>query len=281
MNDAVPADALRPDGRRIIELGWRQGSILSPDLVKEVLERCKLGEKVGEQSLLIVVTHDCDLNNVSFDNEPFFEFLVAEERNLPREDGNLTWGKNPRKLQFTLEGRVYEVSIHDRFKAPREMLLAGAPAPDKALASQLVRSICQWIAKRYSRAVFADTFNERLRPVKRDMKKKLQQHGARITGIYAAVTNEELGEDKSYKVAIRATMQDQDFDNWEVRKEAQKGFDMVIAKIDSCEGIDVVDDELLPERDLSLSDLHLLKRWDFDDLSYSQGDEDTIAPEGT
>ena len=48
------------------------------------------------------------------------------------------------------------------------------------------------------------------------------------------------------------------------------------AELDNCDGIDVVQSELRSESQVSLAELRLLKRWDFDDLTLRDDDPDAI-----
>jgi hypothetical protein len=51
-------------------------------------------------SKLVVISHDCDLVNASFETEPFFEILIARPKATNERNSLLFNGKNPRRLQF-------------------------------------------------------------------------------------------------------------------------------------------------------------------------------------
>ena len=96
-NGSTPSDA--PDPEAISSRGWRQGSILSRELLGIGAESWSV--VVEESTLGVVITQDCDLVNSSFEDEPFAEILRAKPAAKP--DGNLRWAKNPRKIQLDID----------------------------------------------------------------------------------------------------------------------------------------------------------------------------------
>jgi len=60
---------------RIAQLGWRQGYILPVGMVKNLQEDSdkRLPKDINESDLFIVVSHDCDIANSSFEAEPDVE----------------------------------------------------------------------------------------------------------------------------------------------------------------------------------------------------------------
>ncbi len=80
--------------------GWRQGSILDLGLVDELTDRGLL-PKQDTRGIWFMLSHDCDITNHSFDNEPNAEVIYGESIDNPnRKDGNKKWGKNSRLLQI-------------------------------------------------------------------------------------------------------------------------------------------------------------------------------------
>jgi hypothetical protein len=88
----APASAL-------LESGWRQGTVLPRELVPEGV----LPSSIGTDAKLLIISHDCDLVNPSYELEPFLEFLVMRPRTAEARDGRLFNRKNPRRLQFEAE----------------------------------------------------------------------------------------------------------------------------------------------------------------------------------
>jgi len=80
----------------LLESEWSQGTVVPHDL----LPFGTLPTSVPTDAKLIVLSHDCDLVNLSYEAEPFVELFVARPRAAENRDDLLFNGKNPRKLQF-------------------------------------------------------------------------------------------------------------------------------------------------------------------------------------
>jgi len=144
------------DATPLRELGWQQGSILPDELRNTLVKEGHLTPDVHAAQLLVVVSHDCDLLNLSFAKEPFVELLLATERD--KDDGMLRYGKHPRRLLVDVHchgvPKIFELSIHDRVRIERKHLLGHAPDQTRTLATDSVQLIVRWIVKRYFRAAF-------------------------------------------------------------------------------------------------------------------------------
>lgn len=283
---------LKTNPKCIAQLGWRQGCILSKNMViqlqsdseKEVIKGVSESEKeiikgVSESDLLIVVTHDCDLVNDSFEDEPEIEVVLA--RSVPTKNALLFWGKNPRRFQFELQSEqlLYEIWIHDRVFLPRNLLLNDSPDSERELEATLIKQICLWVSKRYFRAAFPDSFNNRITDkFKKKIAEKFKKKGKEITAIYIAGADEEVQGNDMYKIIIKATMQCETFENPVLLREAQSIIDLLETEFCQCPGIDVAQSLLVSEADVSIDDLRILKRWDYDYLSFRGDTPDEIAP---
>ncbi len=257
------------------QLGWRQGSVLPLSLVHTLKEQKRLPSDINDQDLLIIVSHDCDLNNPRFEAEPNVELLLA---GLSAEkNGSYSWGKNPRKFQFLSNSQLYEASVHDRFTILRSLLLGHKPDAERPLEHEVARQICLWLSKRYFRSAFPNSFNDRIKRAESVIRKELQKRGQDITAIYILVGDDELS-DRPYRIIIKATMKCEKYENATLREDAQGAVDKVGVEIDNCEGIEVLDSSLVSEAEISIDDLRLLKRWDYDSLSFSKDTPDEIAP---
>ncbi|WP_009631112.1 hypothetical protein [Synechocystis sp. PCC 7509] len=274
----------------IAQLGWRQGCILSKNMViqlqnnDEIIKDVSESEKeiikgANESDLLIVVTHDCDLVHDSFENEPEIEVVLA--RSVTTENASRFWGKNPRKFQFELqpEQLLYEICVHDRVFIPRKLLLNDSPNSERQLEASLIKQVCLWISKRYFRAAFPDSFNNRITDkFKKKIAEKFKKKGKEITAIYIAGADEEVQGNDMYKIIIKATMQCETFENPVLLREAQSIIDLLEIEFCQCPGIDVAQSLLVSEADVSIDDLRFLKRWDYDHLSFRGDTPDEIAP---
>lgn len=270
----------QPSPERIAQLGWRQGCIFSENMVIQLQSGSEkeIIKGVSELDLLIVVTHDCDLVNLSFEDEPTIEVVVA--RSVSTKDASLFWGRNPRKFQFELQpGQLlYEIRVHNRFPLPRQLLLNNSPDTERKLEANLTKQICLWLSKRYVRAAFPDSFNNRITAkVKKKIADKLKK-GEEITAIYIAGADEEVQDNSIYKIIIRATMQCETFENPVLRQKAQTIINLLESELCGCPGIEVEDSSLVSEADVSIDDLRFLKRWDYDYLSFRGDTLDEIAP---
>ncbi|EAQ82794.1 hypothetical protein DSM3645_10352 [Blastopirellula marina DSM 3645] len=90
------------------------------------------------------------------------------------------------------------------------------------------------------------------------------------------VVDDELEEDETYKIIVYAVMHDDEYASSSSRKAAQLLVDQVESRLSGCEGVTVEIACLKPEAEITLSDLRLLKRWDFDYLSLRDPDSEDL-----
>lgn len=264
------------DRKSIKELGWRQGSILPADLVAPLP-----GNSNNEEEIFVVVSHDCDVTNSSLENEPMVEILKAKIRSDKQSNGALLFGKHPRRIQFEVEisgETVYaEANAHDRLFVQRKLLLDCTPDTERNCSPLVVEQVSDWLSRRYVRSAFPDTFNNRIRPAQRHIKKALSTQGQNITGIFAAMEKwDELPDNESYRFFVVATMTDDDYSDPQKREHAQKPLDKIEQRLQACDGIDV-ESWLASEGDISIADYRRMRRLDFDYLSL-QDDDGDVAP---
>ncbi|MFO0915164.1 MAG: hypothetical protein U0795_19540 [Pirellulales bacterium] len=259
-----------PEARRVKENGWRQGSILGDELVRLLGEQ-ELLPRLECPGVWVVLSHDCDVTNPSFEAEPFVELVFGEIIGEASLDGNRQWGKNARLLQIQnssdWEGaEYYQFSATQRIWVERRLLAEQKPS-QKKLDFELISRLSRWVAKRYVRAAFPDEFVERTRTVVERIRKKAKRDGRLITGIYLLVSDEELTKDAVYEIVVFATMLDEMYDDSESRKVAAKLLSELDDAFDNCAGIRLRKSELRKESQLTLTELRFMKRWDFDDLT--------------
>ncbi len=260
----------------IKEGGWRQGSILPNELV-EVLRTEALVNEFDSNAVALVVTQDCDLVSLSYVSEPFFEIVILNP--VESIDGNLTFGKNPRKLQFCLQpdNTAFEVSIHSRHSIDRKWLESYKPHPEHSTPMAVLRVLRDWIARRYTRSAFPDNFNERCSKVKPKIEACLKKRGSNLSGIFVRLNSwDELGDEDDYQVIVVAThpvalQEDELIDLYEF-------LDDVVENFDSCEGIQVIAHDLVSEAVFSLDDLRNSLKWECDHLSLRDEGPGIIAP---
>jgi hypothetical protein len=260
------------DAGRIKGLGWRQGSILPPELISELLEAGELRAIATVADILIVVSHDCDVTSASLANEPSVELLLARPLAEGSFHGGLTHGKNPRRLHFFVEisgsPTAAEARADERFVISRSRLKSYRPDPGRVCSRQVRDEIVLWLVKRYDRAAFPDAFNARIAKAKKSIGKALETKGEGIHEIFIAMESwDELPDGEPYRVHLVATMSTDEFGDPESRERAQQALDVMEEKLQGCGGVEIVDAGLVSEADVSLADFRLMERFDYDYLS--------------
>ncbi|MBN1959719.1 MAG: hypothetical protein JW841_02130 [Deltaproteobacteria bacterium] len=255
---------------QISENGWQQGSILPLSLTSQI--------DLSKDIIAIVISHDCDLLTANFIDEPFVEIALAR---VSKKNGSLLWGKNPRKLQLKICGsqqEYYEIKAWEKRQVKRELLATNKPDQQINIDDQNLKVLQRWLGKRYFRAAFPDEFNNRWKNGKNKISKILRNDAENISAIYLLGSNAELPKDKNYIIELRATMAVDDFDDFKKRNQAQNVVQQIETELNSCDGIEIAETILLSEADISLDDLKILKRWDFDSMSIRDS-ESAIAEE--
>lgn len=137
---------------------WRQGSQVDRQ------HAIDMGWIQAEEidGLLIAITHDCDLQSAA---ESEVELLRATVVSTALPD--CTHGKNPRILHLPqalgADGTL-EITQSRPLRVPKDALLASNPV--KTLSDSDRGQLASWLASRYKRAPFPDSFDQRLRRAK-------------------------------------------------------------------------------------------------------------------
>jgi hypothetical protein len=241
---------------------------------------------VGDEDIYVIASQDCDLCCDSFEEEPIFEVVVGRRLPNESEDGNLFYGKNPRKLQLWIDtpaGRkLYQLSVHERIPAPRSFLAEADDEPSGSLSLPDLDVFRRWLGRRYYRSALPTEFNERCRPAQGFVAEKLKKQGALITAVYLQIDPryEELRAEELYRVFVHLTVLPETADSPNLLAKAllaKSSFEKAFAK---CEGIDLLGVQIVPEDQFSLRDIQQSVRWDqFDYISYRAGAEGDIASE--
>ena len=230
---------------------------------------------------VLVVAHDCDVVNPSFEKEPLVEVAIIRE--IPRCEPLCIGGRNPRILHFALgvggTPADYEMRAHDRRMIDRRILLDGNPDAVLQMDDETRGLVGKWLSKRYHRAVFPDSFNDRVRPKLGAIKDVLRKNCEHLQDIYLTLdTDDELQEGRPYKVVALGTVRAEAWDVPAHRTAAQACFDKVCAALAGCSGIEVLDAVLQTDAEVTLYDLRKTKRWDYDWLSPDRDDPDGLIP---
>ena len=78
-------------GKTLEDAGWRQGGIVKPSDIQELLKSTHI--LYGQDIVALVASQSCDIANTNLQAEPYIELSVA--RKIERADGMLTHNKNP------------------------------------------------------------------------------------------------------------------------------------------------------------------------------------------
>lgn len=262
---------------------WEQGDVLGEEAVAYFVQEGELPGGWGED-WIVVVSHSCDLASEDMVAEPTAEVLRARPIGFSELNGNYTWGKNPRRLQVAVEASpqaaALDIYIHERIQISRQRLFLFAPDVERSLTNEVRRLVARWLAKRYWRQAFPDTFNARLAPVADKLRDALKKEGGvLIAALYLVLnTEEELDAEIPYRVGLRAVMNVDDFENQKSRDKGEQALRKVVERLGEVEYVEVVDWNLVPASEMSLDDLNYYRRWDYDDLT-ARSPEAREAPE--
>lgn len=149
-------------GSAIREKGWRQGSILQNEDVRDYLGS---SETPSDEIVGIVITQSCDLVHHSLEGEPSVEILLGKIVDKPNP--SFRFSKHPRKLHLHLahtdtNEQFVELVPHEKSIVARELLKDIEPDPARFLPEQDLRVLTSWLAARYDRPALPDAFNDRI-----------------------------------------------------------------------------------------------------------------------
>jgi hypothetical protein len=249
---------------RIRANGWRQGQLFT------IEDTAKITGAKSETSRLLIVSHDCDIVH-SGNQQPHIEMFLAEK--LPDGvNGQFCWARHPRTLDFEVEENgsieAYRICASGQVSDQRELLEAYKPDPLINLPESEVLKLVTWLAKRYSRTALPDTLNNRIAPAQKKVRKALQRDGATLARLMIAIKpGGECAPNESYEIYLLGIMCKADHDVEKDRETVINLVNKVAEPLDECEGIKVVDADVLSETEFSLHDERNFIESNFDDLS--------------
>jgi len=261
------------DAQALKENGWRQGSIL---LLEGLPAGCCFEPKLPDHSadsLLIVLTQDCDLLQEDFSKEPYVEVILATPIN-GKPDGNLFYGKNPRCIQFPIGKNHFQACCHNRSRFNRRILVHCQPSTAERISESNIGLLREWMAKRYVRPAFPDNLNLRIRGGNhgKSIQKILHSRGHLFQDIYlfCSPSDQELIEEQSYRVSIWLAVATEKAHDKALQEEAREVCGEINTIISNCPGIELLSCEVRAEETITLDDLRYFKPWDFDYLSHRE-----------
>lgn len=257
--------------------GWRQGCFLPPDALQLLIQ----GEERAGLTQGIIVSQDCDLLHCSFKKEPWAEILLVSE--LVKPDGNLVHGKSSKSFHFQAQKNGefvwFEAKSWNRVLLPRKDLANCSPFKDLALAPQVLRTLIQWIAERYTRSAFPDSFVERTKEAQKDLAKALNENGTAIWRILVQLTPErELAENEDYEINVLCLVRPEEWNDPKIKANAENAWKDITATLEKIKGVDVGTLEFGSTDEFVISELFNYQAWDvFNYLTHRDrldGDED-------
>jgi hypothetical protein len=178
---------------------WRQGSVLT----RKDFESLGLAD-TDDADLAVAISHDCDIANDDLDAESSVEFIFG--RILAQQDGNYTYGKNPRTLHiaYMYDGKLvsFELIASQKLLVKKNKL--EAIQPDETYQLTESRQILQsWLAARYRRHALPNSLVDRLRPVFLFIEKKGKKNSSGILSFQLSYEPEyELPPEEPYELWI-------------------------------------------------------------------------------
>jgi len=245
---------------------WKQGSILSSDLLTHILS-----DPIDENTIGIVISHDCDIANDNLEVEPYLEFILAKAVEM---DGNFTNAKGSRKLHLPLliDGveSYFELKAIDKINCDKQSLCDCEPDSQYQLSQENKIIFQDWLASRYRRQAFPDCLDKRLGPLITLLKKRGEKFTSEILGYWFSFDpiSEELPDGEPYDIWVNIVY-DSKVDNSEgsaksISQDVEKLF--TDGKIDS-KDVALVKSDTYSEEEFTLGDLYSNIHYRFDHIS--------------
>ena len=255
----------------IRQKAWRQGSVVTAGANLTMFLGPKAVELEKEVTHWVLLSHDCDIHHHDFANEPNVEVIGSKIVTTP--DGKLSHGKNPRRLQIRVHEQWVEFHAGSRMFIERRHLVDLTPDRTLTFSVENVQFLSTWIARRYVRTAFPDSFNDRIQVQGKNINKLISKEGGAICTLYVLLSDDaELPDGKAYRIDVVAAMRDEDHNHPEKRVAVENTLEKLCGLLNACGGIKTDKSEVRAERDISLSDVRFLRRLEFDYMSRSESD---------
>jgi hypothetical protein len=164
--------------------------------------------------------------------------------------------------------KYVELSIRRRCLVSKSNLCDISPSSDSQLLRKDVRTLAQWVGKRYTRDAFPDAFNLRIRPVREQLEKVSKSElGKFVTHVFVLLEahDEELSPELAYRAAFLFVFREGSEDTDFRRAQAEKFAQQFLAVVRGCAGIEVVNDgDVKSDWETTLGETDDMKRFDFD-----------------
>lgn len=271
------------------ETPWRQGHLLGENAVEALGLR---HATAPDQTLIIVVTHDCDLAQAP-DTEPVIEVVVG--RRVENGNGNCTHAKNARKLHVEF---AHDVAFWGEFEATAKVsidklkLNGFEPRADVQLSPDKKTTLQKWLSSRYRRSAFPDEFDRRLKDetLADKITKAVRPHGELISGVFFDVDEgrevKRVGPDDIYVLDVYLLHPDEpDYQTafnaaQQAAEKIQTAFtNRLFNPTKTWQHIELRSCEVLSESALTYQQFKQLKQWPFDYISLAADPQQPLLQE--
>lgn len=260
------------------DTNWRQGSVLDPESTKSL----NLIEENCSNRIAIVITHDCDLAS---ELEEFIDVIVGVR--TKELDPMLIEAKNPRRLHLELHSvsdsrvpiELCHTNRHTIYKKNRRLL---QQTEDFSLPDNEKRTLKQWLAARYGRPAFPNSFEKRLRTKKG--KRTVEQQIAKIVKPYSKhlvalfldfgeTRTIELPDGMPYYISISIVYDALEggtnarLDAEKASQEIRELFAEVYGPVETATDVGLENCEAVADTHMTLSDIRRIDQWRLDYLS--------------
>ena len=263
------------ENSRLIEtirrMGWRRGSVIPGNLADVIFRDPIVRPADPDETQFLVLSHDCDLVHHDLIAEPTIEIISF--KSVASVDGYCLHGKNPRRLHLSdpLDSQYFEFQAKSRRFCDRRLLAVAPPETATTFSDDQIRCLVDWIARRYLRTAFPDAFNDRLKPAASKLNKLLKSGGKQITSIFVEMEMRELGDDETYNLILYALMRSPDFADSLQKIAITEVLSQMESIINSnCKGVEVKESILQSEEEMSVAQIRLISRLEFDHLSHGE-----------
>lgn len=183
----------------MLRSGWKQGSVLPPDLVGYV--QAMLGADLPllehyspDDAWYVVATQDCDLVHGDVQLEPAVEVVLA--RKVASLETQYADVRDPRHLHVELtradnSPQPVAIRIRDRGWIRRELLCSATPSDSLSADKKATARIAAMLGRRYVREARPESFERRLGAARNKLKQLLETEASVLQDIYF-----ELPEDQ-------------------------------------------------------------------------------------
>lgn len=187
----------------------------------------------SSECFAIIATHDCSISGMLIEKEPYLEVMFAKI--IEKPEGNLTLGKNPRRLHVQMENNKnsqwIEINICHREFLPKAAFDGQKKIAEYSFSEENKGLIRRWLAARYQAPAYPNAYEARLKINKNDQRieKILARVGKNaIDGLFMILSpdKEELENDQPYELELMLLVKS-DISDEEMRQIEQIRNDLV------------------------------------------------------